>query len=109
MEHYVTELSTLKEEGRMSVEVAYRDILLIYSNDNVYAIQNKCPHQGISLDKGKVEGSTIRCKDHGLPISLETGKVTSERQAMFLRLDKYSRKINTYEVIIKDNKVYINL
>ncbi|MEC9484865.1 MAG: Rieske 2Fe-2S domain-containing protein [Candidatus Izemoplasma sp.] len=109
MEHYVTELKTLKELKRMAVEVTYRDILLIYTDDTVYAIQNKCPHQGISLEKGNIQEGVIRCKDHGLPISLKTGEVTSERQANYLRLDRYSRKIHTFDVVIKDEKVYIKV
>lgn len=109
MEYYVTDVKTLKTEGMMQVEVAYRMILIIYTEDGVYAIQDKCPHQGVTLSTGKVEGDTIKCKEHGLPISFKTGAVSSERQADFLRLDKTSRHIQTYSVVIKDNKIYIDM
>lgn len=109
MEHYITDVSTLKIAGIMQVEVKYRMILLIYSKDGIYAIQDKCPHRGVSLSTGQIVGDSIKCKDHGLPISYKTGAVSSERQADFLRLDKASRQIQTYPVTVKDNKIYITL
>jgi nitrite reductase/ring-hydroxylating ferredoxin subunit len=109
MEHYVTELHTLKEAGRMVVDVQYRTILLVYSEEGIHAIQDKCPHQGVPLSTGTVDGDTIKCKDHGLKIHLATGAVASERQADFLRLDRHSRSVPTYAVVVRDDKVYIDL
>ena len=107
MEHYVTDINTLREKGLIQVEVMYQVILVIYTDDGLYAIEDRCPHRGISLATGKIEGNTIKCKDHGLPISFKTGEVNSIRQADFLRLDKESRRISTYPVVVKEDKVYV--
>ncbi len=109
MEYCVTDIHTLKEKRLMQVEIMYRVILLIYTDDGLYAVQDNCPHLGTSLSTGKIENDTIRCKDHGLPISLKTGEVVSVRQADFLRLDKAHRKIQTYPVVVKEDYVYITL
>ncbi|MFW5838700.1 MAG: Rieske (2Fe-2S) protein [Bacillota bacterium] len=109
MEYFVTDIKTLKLRGLMQVEVAYRTLLIIYKDNSVYAIQDECPHQGNTLSTGKVEGDTIKCKEHGLPISFKTGEVYSQRQADFLRLDKASRSIQTYPVVMKDDKIYIKM
>jgi nitrite reductase/ring-hydroxylating ferredoxin subunit len=109
MEHYVTDLKTLEEQKKMVVEVQYREILLLQTDSGIYAIMDKCPHRGVSLATGTVEEETIKCKDHGLKIRLDTGEVASERQADFLRLDKTSRRVTTYAVVIKDDKVYIDM
>lgn len=109
MEHFITDLETLKEKTIMQVEVLYRNILLIYTDDQVYAIEDRCPHLGVTLATGKVEDSTIKCKDHGLAISLKNGEVISERQADYLRLDKKSRCIKTFSVKLSDNKIYIEI
>lgn len=109
MEHFVIDLSTIKAKQKMQVELKHHSILLIYTNDNVYALQDKCPHMGIPLFSGTVKDNVIKCKDHGLPISVETGNVTSKRQAEFLRLDQYSKSVKTYHVIVKDDAVYIEL
>ena len=109
MEHYVANINTLREQEIMQVEVMYRSVLLIYSDGKIYAIEDKCPHQGISLATGKVDGDVIRCKDHGLPISLKTGAVTSERQAAFMRLGQNSRAVSTYSVVLKGEKIFISI
>lgn len=109
MEYYVTDVKTLKTAGKMQVEVAYRMILIIYTEDGIYAIQDECPHKGVTLSTGTIKDDTIRCKEHGLPISFKTGVVSSDRQAEFLRMDKASRRIKTYPVVIKDDKIYINI
>ncbi|MFH5882551.1 Rieske (2Fe-2S) protein [Liberiplasma polymorphum] len=109
MEHFVTNIDILKEKGLLKVEVMYKAILLIYTEGKLYAIEDRCPHLGISLATSKIDNNTIKCKEHGLPISLITGEVMSETQASFLRLDKNSRHIKTYPVFIKDDKVYIKI
>lgn len=109
MEHYVTDIDTLIENETMQVEVMYRMILLVYSAGEVYAVEDRCPHMGISLSKSKVDSDCIRCKDHGLAISLKSGEVINENQANYLRLDKSSRSIKTYQVSVKEGKVFIVL
>ena len=109
MEHYVTDIKTLKEEKVMQVEVLYRMILLILTEDEIYAIEDRCPHLGISLSTGKIVSDTIKCKDHGLAISLKSGQVISENQANYLRLDTTNRQIKTYPVVVKQDKVYLRL
>lgn len=107
MEHLISSIKTLKEKGRIQQEINYQNILVVYSNDKVYAIMDKCPHRGVTLANGTIENDVIKCKDHGLGISLETGDVLSQRQIDFLRLDKYSRNVKTYETIVKDGNVYV--
>lgn len=38
----------------------YRD-----SQNQVHAVENVCPHKGVAMDKGKVQGDTIVCGYHG--------------------------------------------
>lgn len=109
MEHLISTLDELKEKKRIQKEINYQEVLIIYSEGEVYAIMDKCPHQGVTLSNGKVEGAVIKCKDHGLGISLETGKVLSQRQIDFMRLDKYSRSVRTYKTIVKDGNVYVDM
>ncbi|KJS05260.1 MAG: hypothetical protein VR73_12530 [Gammaproteobacteria bacterium BRH_c0] len=53
--------------------VAGRQLLLIHSNDQSYAIDSICPHAGASLIKGKISGGCIRCPKHGIEFSLVNG------------------------------------
>ena len=79
------------------------------TENGIYAIQDKCPHRGSSLLSGKLENGVIVCKDHGLPISVETGEVTDMNKAEFLRLDEYSLSVRKFKTVVKDGKVYIDM
>ena len=101
------ELDRLKRKGKMKVSYKNRTILLVYLDEKVYAIDDKCPHMGASLYPGKVDGDVIYCKDHALGISLKSGEVASVKQADFMKLDEYSRSVKTYSIEVKDGKVHV--
>ncbi len=103
----LVELNRLIRKGKIRVQYKNRSILLIYVIEEVFAIDDKCPHMGSSLYPGKVEDDIIYCKDHGLGISLKTGEVASVKQADFMRLDEYSRSVKKYQVEVRDGKVYV--
>ena len=109
MEYFATKLSTIQAKKKMRVLVNNRPILLAYTKNGVFAIRDKCPHMGAILSNGMYKDGIIRCKDHGLPINVETGKVSDDNKADFLRLDEYSRDVRTYKVVVKEESVYIDL
>lgn len=109
MEYFVTKLSTIQAKKKMRVLVEGRPILLACTKNGVFAIRDKCPHMGAILSNGMYEDGIIRCKDHKLPINVETGQVSDMEKADFLRLDEYSRSVSTYMVVVKEESVYIDL
>lgn len=109
MKHLACHLDELKKKIKIPVEINHQNILLVYSNEKVYAIMDKCPHMGVSLSTGMVKDGVIKCKEHGLGLSLETGQATSQRKVEYLRLDKHSQSVKTYPTIIKDQAVYVVL
>lgn len=109
MERFATKLSTIQAKKKMRIMIENRPILMAYTEKGVYAIRDKCPHMGATLSTGMYEDGIIRCKDHGLPINVETGEVSDSDKADFLRLDEYSRSVRTYKVIIKGDSVYIDI
>lgn len=46
------------------------DLAVFRIGDAVYAIDDSCPHAGASLSSGRVQGSTVSCKAHGLRFDL---------------------------------------
>lgn len=109
MEIYATKLSTIKQKKKMRIQIENRPILLTYTEHGVFAMRDKCPHMGATLSNGILKNGVITCKDHGLPISVETGEVTNMAKADYLRLDEYSLSVRTYKTIVKEDKVYIDL
>lgn len=66
----------LPEGHRRVVEVDGRPVLLLHVRGQVYAVDNKCPHMGASLEKGKLtEEGTLVCPRHHSAFELQTGKV----------------------------------
>ena len=44
------------------------------ADDQVFAIEDRCPHKGGPLSQGIVHGAAVTCPLHNWVISLETGK-----------------------------------
>ena len=44
------------------------------ADDQVFAIEDRCPHKGGPLSQGIVHGTSVTCPLHSWVISLETGK-----------------------------------
>ena len=44
------------------------------AEDQVFAIEDHCPHKGGPLSQGIVHGASVTCPLHNWVISLETGK-----------------------------------
>lgn len=109
MEYFAINLSKLKTIKKTSINIKNRPILIAYTENGVFAIKDKCPHMGSPLSTGTLDKEIIICKHHGLPISVETGKVTNIDKANFLKLDEYSLDVKTYKTIIKNDEVYIEI
>jgi nitrite reductase/ring-hydroxylating ferredoxin subunit len=66
----------LPEDARQVVKAADRDILLINHQDQIHAVDNRCPHMGASLVRGEVtDEGTIICPRHHSAFDLHTGDV----------------------------------
>ena len=75
----VTALEDLREARSTKVMLDDTAVLLYRTGERIYAIGNRCSHQGAPLDRGpvKVGGSeaTVTCQAHGSRFRLEDGRV----------------------------------
>jgi len=62
--------SQLKAKRTLAITIWLQSIVL-YRDENhqVYALENACPHRGVALDKGEVNGCHLICPYHGWKIS----------------------------------------
>jgi len=77
MRHFVDigPLEDIPRLGARTVSTAMGDIAVFRtSDDNVYALRDRCPHKAGPLSQGIVHGSTVTCPLHGWVISLATGE-----------------------------------
>jgi nitrite reductase/ring-hydroxylating ferredoxin subunit len=72
-------VTDLADRKPVRVEVAGSAVLLVRNGDELFAIDNRCPHQGAPLHRGPVRfgGSlrTVRCPLHGSTFDLADGRV----------------------------------
>jgi 3-phenylpropionate/trans-cinnamate dioxygenase ferredoxin subunit len=55
------------------VRVAGKDIALFNVDGTIHAIDDACPHAGVSLGSGKLRGSIVTCRGHGFRYDVTTG------------------------------------
>jgi 3-phenylpropionate/trans-cinnamate dioxygenase ferredoxin component len=59
------------------VRIAEKDVALFNVDGNIYAIADSCAHAGASLGAGKLNGTIVTCRAHGLRYDVTTGQVTT--------------------------------
>jgi toluene monooxygenase system ferredoxin subunit len=50
-----------------------RRVLLLRTETGIYAYEDRCPHLGLPLSKGTLEGQTLTCFAHHFQFDAETG------------------------------------
>lgn len=57
------------------------NVLVTRVDDTVHAIEDACPHSGLSLCRGKLEQHVVTCAGHNWQIDVRTGCVVSPSYA----------------------------
>lgn len=68
-------------------------------NDEVFAIDDKCPHQQGPLSQGIVHARKVTCPLHNLMIDLGTGKVDGPDGGC----------VATYPVEVREGRIFLSL
>ena len=65
----------LKSKGRRVVKAGHKQILLLLQGDQIFACNNRCPHEGYPLSEGTLgPGCTLTCNWHNWKFNLESGE-----------------------------------
>jgi 3-phenylpropionate/trans-cinnamate dioxygenase ferredoxin subunit len=64
----------LADGSCLTVEVDYSPIVVVRCGDKVYAIEDRCTHDGEALGGAEVEDCQIICPRHGARFCLRTGE-----------------------------------
>jgi nitrite reductase/ring-hydroxylating ferredoxin subunit len=106
----------LLQDGMLrAVEVEGRTILLARIAGAYYATQERCPHLGWHLARGRLQGNVLTCAGHGSQFDLITGKnlawveglggiVKSVAQAL-----SKPKNLITYPVKIEAGQVWVQI
>ncbi|MCY3707412.1 MAG: Rieske (2Fe-2S) protein [Caldilineaceae bacterium] len=69
----IASVDEVKETGLHTVQVNGHVIVLVHHEDEIYALDNRCPHMGFPLDRGSVQDGILTCHWHHARFDLCTG------------------------------------
>ena len=69
----------VKASGLARVHYPPFDVLVVWADGELFAIEDACNHAGASLAEGWVEEKCIVCPMHGYVFELRTGKLVRPR------------------------------
>lgn len=95
---HVGSLAKLRERGSVVVRGADRPIVVFASGEDVYAIDNRCPHMGFPLERGTVRDGILTCHWHNARFDLASG----------CTFDLFADDAPGFDVEIRGGEVYVS-
>lgn len=97
--HRVASLAELQEKSCLSTQANGHPVALFAYGEEVYAVDNRCPHMGFPLDRGTVRDGVLTCYWHYARFDLRTGGT----------FDLWADDVRTFPVEIRDGDIWIDL
>jgi nitrite reductase/ring-hydroxylating ferredoxin subunit len=95
---HVGSMEKLREDGATVVKGGRHGIAVLLHNEEVYAVDNRCPHLGFPLHMGSLCDGILTCHWHHARFDVKTGGT----------LDPWADDMTTYPVDIKDGEIWVN-
>lgn len=96
----VVPLNEVPKLGARVVTHSGVDIAIFRTDgDDVFAVNNKCPHKGGPLSQGIVSGNKVTCPLHGMNICLTDGKAMEPDEGC----------VATYPTKVEDGVVFMEV
>lgn len=92
-------LEELEQTGLASVSVGRSTLALVLHEDQVYAIDNRCPHMGFPMDRGSVRNGILTCHWHHARFDLNTGGA----------FDLWADDAPTFPVEIREGEIWVDV
>jgi ferredoxin-NADP reductase/nitrite reductase/ring-hydroxylating ferredoxin subunit len=89
----VTNMKDLKEARLLRVDIEGKSIVLARVQENIYAMDAVCSHEGGPLEDGSLEGYELKCPWHYAIFDVRNAKV-SEQTVWATDLQSYQVKVN---------------
>ncbi len=93
-------LEQIPRRGARVVKTARRDIAVFRTaGDEIFALENRCPHKGGPLSEGIVHGRNVACPLHNWIVDLDSGAATGADRGCARR----------FPVKIEKGRVYLEM
>jgi 3-phenylpropionate/trans-cinnamate dioxygenase ferredoxin subunit len=86
-----------------TVSLQEREILIVRTEEGLFAIENSCPHAQQELSTGKVYGTLLTCRHHAVKVDLRTGQVVDSMGFLGLK------PLNVFTVEEAEGSIWIDL
>lgn len=93
------QLSYLRDKGALSVQVDGHPVVLFLYGEQVYAVDNRCPHMGFPLDRGTVRDGILTCHWHHARFDLASGGA----------FDLFADDVRVFPVEIRDDAIWVDV
>ena len=96
----VTNIEKIPTMGSRKVIVDTLEIAILKNSKNeVFAVENRCPHKNGALSEGIIHGSNVTCPLHNWVIDLKTG----------IPIGEEADCVTKYETKVEDDYIYLNI
>jgi len=96
---HAASLSELRASGRLVVHVERHTLCLFADGDEVYAVDNRCPHMGFPLHRGSLCDGILTCHWHHARFDLSTGGT----------FDQWADDLRRFPVEVRGDDVLIDV
>lgn len=74
----VASVRELRRAGLRRTRAMGRDLVVVWNGGRPTLFEDRCPHLGLPLSMGQVEGDRLRCRYHGWAFSTDDGAVVDQ-------------------------------
>jgi nitrite reductase/ring-hydroxylating ferredoxin subunit len=92
-------LDEVRASGRLVVHVERHTLCLFAEGDEVFAVDNRCPHMGFPLHRGSVADGILTCHWHHARFDLCTGGT----------FDQWADDLRRFPVEIRGDEIFVDL
>jgi nitrite reductase/ring-hydroxylating ferredoxin subunit len=92
-------LTELRAAGRLVVHLDRRTLCLFAEGDDVYAVDNRCPHMGFPLYRGSITDGILTCHWHHARFDLCTGGT----------FDQWADELRRFSIELRGDDVLVDL
>lgn len=92
-------LTELRGAGRLVVHLDRRTLCLFAEGDEVYAVDNRCPHMGFPLHRGSITDGILTCHWHHARFDLCTGGT----------FDQWADELRRFPIELRGDDVLVDL
>ena len=107
-------INDLTDGTMKKYQIQGTEIIIARVEGKYYAAQNKCPHFGGDLSKGKLEGTIVTCPRHGSQFNVTDGSVVRWLKGTGLissigKILKSPHKLITYNTKIEGQDILVEI